>query len=408
MKKQRLKHRFVSILDSFISSQYLHHTDQHYQARLLVGCILSILFGMMVFWPFFSKIDALGAEAIQYYRLFVIPIFSYSLFLLWLLRTGDHYRFVAGSMVVLSAAVLFTGVLITGGPQITEMLPAMPIPMLLAFILLGLQAGTITAFAIAAMMIFLFLLDGLGVSFINVSPAGAAEALRAFNWAYSFITLGLLIGLYEEMSRRLLRERNLERSRLQHLATHDVLTGLPNRQRFEDEVQRALLMADRGQYAVAIAMVDLNSFKPINDRLGHQVGDLVLQMVGYCFNSQLRQTDLAARLGGDEFALILNHIHDEKDVSQLCEKLLAGLSIPIVLEDGQQVQVSASIGVALYPEHAHHAAQLLLQADQAMYLAKRRHPTGGYAISCPVNKSSHDCTSDIDQSNTPYPDSSLH
>jgi len=396
--QKKLKHGFFWLVDHFISEQYVQGSDRYHQARLLVGCILSIAFGLIVFWPLFMSMESLGSKAQHYYPLFAAPVLIHMLLLLWILRIGNYYRFAAISMVAVTLLALFAGIYITGGPQLTQILPLLPVPMVLAFILLGLWGGLITSIVIVILNSLLFWLDFTGVSFVNVSPIEAVGVLRIFNWIYSFTMLTLLVGLYEGMSLRLRRERNLERTRLQHLATHDVLTGLPNRKHFEEEMQRALRMAERGQYAVAIAMVDLNGFKPINDQLGHQVGDLVLQVVGHCFKHQLRQTDLAARLGGDEFALVLNHIRGDGDVALVCEKLLESVSTPVVLDNGQHVQVSASIGVALFPQHASCAAQLLLQADQAMYLAKRRYPAGGYLISDPPNKSNHDCTSGTDRS----------
>lgn len=395
---KEFQQRFFRLIDWFISDQYVRYSDHYHQARLLVGCILSVVFGLVAFWPFYMSIESLGTDARHYYPLLATPVLFYMLLLLWLLRTGNHYRFAAVSMVMVTVVVLFAGISITGGPQHTQILPLLPVPMILAFILLGLQIGLITSATIMILNGVFFLLQFIGFGFMNVSPMEAVGALRVFNWVYGFTMLTLLVGLYEGMSLRLRRERNLERNRLQHLATHDALTGLPNRKHFEEEMQRALQMAERGQYAVAIAMVDLNGFKPINDRFGHQAGDVVLQMVGYCFKRQLRQTDLAARLGGDEFAFILNHIRGDGDVALVCKKLLESVSIPIVLGNGQHVQVSASIGVALFPQHANCAEQLVLQADQAMYSAKRCYPAGGYSISHPPNKSSRDCTSDTDQS----------
>jgi diguanylate cyclase len=159
-----------------------------------------------------------------------------------------------------------------------------------------------------------------------------------------------------------------------YAATHDVLTGLPNRKLFEDRARSALAQAQRDSGAFAIGYVDLDRFKPVNDTYGHAVGDALLRAVGQALSEAVRATDTVARVGGDEFLLLLTplkgHPEDEAGATtrRLNEKLHSLKEI-----DGRPVDISASIGLAFYPTHAHTIESLLLFADQAMYAHKRRH-----------------------------------
>jgi diguanylate cyclase (GGDEF)-like protein/PAS domain S-box-containing protein len=155
-----------------------------------------------------------------------------------------------------------------------------------------------------------------------------------------------------------------------YLATHDVLTGLPNRLLFHERLIQALARAHRSGARVAIMFLDLDHFKDINDNLGHAVGDGTLVKVAKRLKSVLRDVDTVARLGGDEFAFIREDIHDVTQIEPVARKLLASVGEPI-LSEGHQVSVTPSIGVSIYPDHGSMPEELVDQADQAMYEAKK-------------------------------------
>ncbi|WP_143339729.1 EAL domain-containing protein [Ectothiorhodospira magna] len=157
---------------------------------------------------------------------------------------------------------------------------------------------------------------------------------------------------------------------LKHMAHHDPLTGLPNRVLLADRLQQAMLQADRRGELLGVACVDLDAFKPINDRFGHEVGDRLLVTIAQRMGQVLREGDTVARLGGDEFALVLVGFDQVETCRPLLERLLDAVSAPLE-EQGQQLGVSVSIGVTFYPQSEDiDADQLLRQADQAMYQAK--------------------------------------
>lgn len=158
--------------------------------------------------------------------------------------------------------------------------------------------------------------------------------------------------------------------RIRHLALHDPLTDLPNRTLFAEFFQQALEMAARNKSMLGLMYLDLDQFKPVNDRFGHGVGDQVLKHVAIRITSTIRSSDVVARIGGDEFLIILPDISGRDGAMHVAEKVLDKLSIPFWAE-GYNLNVHASIGIALYPEHAQAAEELELLADKAMYHAKK-------------------------------------
>ena len=152
-------------------------------------------------------------------------------------------------------------------------------------------------------------------------------------------------------------------------ATHDMLTQLPNRRLFEARLSRAVVSARRTNQRVAVVLVDLNGFKSINDRLGHDVGDEVLRAAAARMSSACRSSDLLARLGGDEFALVLPYVSSVAAAVAVAERVQATFSEACMVQD-LPVPVSASFGVAVFPDHANDAETLLRRADETMYSAK--------------------------------------
>jgi diguanylate cyclase (GGDEF)-like protein/PAS domain S-box-containing protein len=164
-------------------------------------------------------------------------------------------------------------------------------------------------------------------------------------------------------------ERRLYQTRIERQANYDTLTGLANRWLLHDRLEQALLTATSFGTRLAVAFVDLDRFKYINDSLGHHVGDELLKEVAARLLSCVRECDTVARRGGDEFVLLINGHPGPDAVQQIMERMLAAVSRPWIIEQGE-FQVSCSIGVALHPEDGEDARTLLKHADSAMYRAK--------------------------------------
>ena len=164
-------------------------------------------------------------------------------------------------------------------------------------------------------------------------------------------------------------ERKAMEEQVRRMAQCDPLTDLPNRRLFSDRLQQALVLAERERTRLAVMFLDLDRFKPINDRYGHAMGDLVLKEVATRIQSSLRASDTLARIGGDEFVVLLPHISSASDVVGVAEKIRQVLNQPFSV-DGQVMSLSSSAGIALYPEHGDTEQALVRNADTAMYYAK--------------------------------------
>src|ERR1700736_3339365 len=158
---------------------------------------------------------------------------------------------------------------------------------------------------------------------------------------------------------------------LRHLATHDALTGLPNRVLLDDRLAQAMALADRDQRSFALMVCDLDRFKLINDSLGHRAGDELLQEVARRLNTVVRTADTVARFGGDEFVLIGTSIGDAQDAENLAARVMQVLRDPVRIA-GIDIHTSPSIGIAMYPDDGATMQALLAHADAAMYSAKQQ------------------------------------
>ncbi len=187
-------------------------------------------------------------------------------------------------------------------------------------------------------------------------------AAQASSW---FIPL-LLIPLYavRKMGQISLAE--------EHQATHDSLTGLPNRKYLLQSMEGALSDCERGCEPFGLVILDLDRFKEVNDTLGHQTGDQLLQLVSKRLRTSLRDIDLVARLGGDEFAILLPGVEDQDEAFEVARRVRAALVEPFHLDD-VLLELEASIGIAMHPKHGAEVGTLMRRADVAMYVAKDTH-----------------------------------
>lgn len=172
-----------------------------------------------------------------------------------------------------------------------------------------------------------------------------------------------------------LRQTHSDLQTREHQALHDPLTGLPNRALLYNCLQQAINIGRREDKPFALLLVDLDRFKEVNDTHGHHKGDLLLRQLGPRLRNALRDSDTLARLGGDEFAVVLPHA-GAAEAALVAQKILDALEEPVVIE-GLSLEIGASIGIALYPEHGAETDLLMQRADVAMYAAKRG---GGYAV----------------------------
>ncbi|HET7712120.1 MAG TPA: EAL domain-containing protein, partial [Thermoanaerobaculia bacterium] len=166
-------------------------------------------------------------------------------------------------------------------------------------------------------------------------------------------------------------ERTYAEEQIRHLAYHDTLTSLPNRLLFKDRLAVALAQAQRAHLRVAVLFLDLDRFKVINDSLGHNVGDELLQAAAERISHCVRESDTVARLGGDEFTLLLPSIQRSEDIAPVAQKILEAMRQPFMIQ-GREFFTTASIGISLYPDDGSDPETLIKNADTAMYQAKEQ------------------------------------
>ncbi|MCX7192032.1 MAG: sensor domain-containing diguanylate cyclase [Proteobacteria bacterium] len=174
-----------------------------------------------------------------------------------------------------------------------------------------------------------------------------------------------MIGTHADITER----KNME-ERMRHMAHYDLLTELPNRALITERLQQAVIKARRDKTHMAVMFLDLDRFKPVNDTLGHDIGDLLLKQVAGRLSGSMRASDTVARLGGDEFVVLLHAIDHEHDAAVVAGKILHALNQPFRVAD-HEISISGSIGIAAYPQHGEDEKLLLINADIAMYHAKK-------------------------------------
>jgi diguanylate cyclase (GGDEF)-like protein len=184
--------------------------------------------------------------------------------------------------------------------------------------------------------------------------------------------IGVLARSFHQMQneiRQQLNDLQENREELEHMARHDVLTGLPNRRAFQERLDHALSRAQRSGERFALFFIDVDNFKSINDRWGHGGGDALLKIVALRLVATTRKVDAIARMGGDEFVVLLNTPPQREGVANIAEKLLDSMRSPILYR-GNELQIGFSIGISLYPDDGRTAAELMARADRAMFDAK--------------------------------------
>ena len=224
----------------------------------------------------------------------------------------------------------------------------------------------------------LFMLAGYALVInlmMNLKPDKVDVLIEWYQWLWlalllpSFALIGARISAMRARILRANQELTNALSTIQDMATHDSLTGLPNRASLSDTLQHAITKAQRGKQGLAVFFIDLDNFKSINDTLGHPTGDQLLREVARRVRASIRESDLVARLGGDEFVVMVDSVSDRLGLQLLAGKILSAIGELTMLES-HEVKVTASIGIAVYPDDGVDVSALLANADMAMYRAK--------------------------------------
>lgn len=361
--------RKLSVLN-YLNRHLPDDPEVRFRARLLFGILLTIVALTGVETLFFLLVaGAHMDEATRQWSLWVIGALQFVLLGLTALLLRGHYRIAnAGTAIVTTLAIL-SAVFYTSGIPTSPALPLLLSAAVTCFCLLGMRVGIAVGIALP-------LLAGLqwyvSVRFGWFPPALQSRKNPVIDVllinGVNYLTVMVLVVVYERINAKLRVELDAERRRLAHFAAHDELTGLANRRFFHQQLELACARSDRGGHAIAVLYIDLDGFKQINDALGHRAGDEVLAVIATRLKNELRRGDLVARLGGDEFAVIVDPVGSDREIAAFCARLREVIAAPLPIGGS----VGASIGVALYPSQAASVDHLLSHADAEMYRQKRR------------------------------------
>jgi diguanylate cyclase len=290
---------------------------------------------------------------------------------LWALRTA---RFELANTVLLVTATVSISVLVWQNSGLRD--PAMlAYPAILAFA--STMGGRRLFLFLLAMILLVVALVGVAnlqgwhVNAVPTHTLGSTINVSIVLSLTAFLIWLMAGDLRAALAKLTAENERVRRSqmRIEFLATHDSLTGLPNRILARDRFGHAIAIARRHQTMAALVFLDLDNFKSVNDSLGHPQGDELLRTVGDRLTKVLRDSDTVCRQGGDEFLILLGDVRDSGDVAEIGEKLLGQLTAPFLL-DGLEVSTSGSMGIAMYPGDGTDFDELLKKADIAMYVAK--------------------------------------
>jgi diguanylate cyclase (GGDEF)-like protein len=269
---------------------------------------------------------------------------------------------------------------VTGGYMGSPLAVLVVLAPAFAFLLMGLRQGIIWSGLAMGTLLLLWILEQkliLEPSQLLTHPVVKRNLTLAVPMTVGAMVIAVMI-IYEVITERLREELKEEKDKFKWDASHDALTGLPNRPEFFHRLQLGMRNAEVNQQSLALVYVDLDGFKPVNDELGHHAGDEVLKVVSRRLQSILRGSDSLARLGGDEFAIILQGVSTNREMMDgILAKALHAISEKMII-DGKEISVGASMGVVYYDKDESDMTALCRKADIAMYKAKENKNTWSY------------------------------
>ena len=363
--------KLLALFETFIPANVRKNPADLMRAYILVGVVfMNVITGILCTIGIYAALELPLHTKAGIASALVLMNIGYIATLLVFRRTANHR--VAGNFLISSLLfVISYPVFLSGGFNESPIVPVLSILPVMGFLLLGLRSGLLWLLATALWCIALSWMAEHNLFAIQMVPDEHSRHLLRIGLQVIFMAsncAALLV--YEIMNERLKLQLHAERNEFEQRASHDSLTGIPNRFEFFRRLGSGMIECQDRKQKLAVLYIDLNGFKPINDRYGHQAGDQVLQTIAKRLQQTLRLSDTAARLGGDEFGLVLPGIHVPEDLLHIRTKVLQAVREPIKLADGNIVEISASMGAAIFPDDATEMNLLCSHADEAMYQNK--------------------------------------
>lgn len=392
----------ITWVDNIVGDYFIHDVELLFRARILASAWL--LFSALFFaFSIVPIVLPLKPDAKLYGITLCLVMGAVLAGFVFRFKHSGNYRLYANLSLAFAFSALSLSVFLASSPKHSPTIGLFYVVPVLATFFLGRLSGLVWSAACIFMYALFMLLDELGVPFAGVFDQAFHSEVTASSYLLGFIGVLGLVFSYEVSNKHLREARDLEYQRYEFLAEHDALTKLANRNTFDSRLAQLIGQIDQRKNGEILALLyfDLDGFKPINDRFGHKAGDEVLKVVAVRVKDILRDDDMLARVGGDEFIILLKDVDAQVSVTNIAEKILARIAEPIDISDAlnhshevnvldskmaksrgltlvsggkdtKKVGVSASIGIALYPDHSEDIEQLKILADKAMYRAKKK------------------------------------
>lgn len=342
-------------------------TEEH-RDRLFLQVLLSLLVNILALLGIFYFLIPLSDQGRTTGGLLLWGVLAVTLGITALFLKFGLRNVCATILLATLGGVLFGASFVLGGVMSPTMIFMLAIPVLAATLMHSRAAFVWTALTVAAWLAIL-LMESNGVAIQRVTREENVGIVQVISLLGTVLVVMAVLGSYVAANSRLrsaMMEKNL---RLDYLASHDPLTGIPNRRAFFEQAQQCLGRANRTGKLFALVVIDLNDFKQINDGLGHKTGDAVLQHFADRLNSGFRDTDFVGRLGGDEFGVILEPVDSADSVVEALQRFHAGFEGQLDV-DGAIVRYAYATGVSVYPEQGDNIVDLYESADASMYHSK--------------------------------------
>ena len=352
------------IVGTFIPPDLASDSDNLHRYQLFIAVNLSLVVVILlaqIYSIFHSGLPAGGAA---WTLGFTLPLQLWLLAALALFRLTQRFDAAVNSSLGLMLLTVAGVIAFLGGPLGSVSVSMLFAPPIFAFVLLGLKSGLIWAVSVYVVVMAAGVMELMGVEFPDIEETPNPKVGELIHLTVAYIAIMVMIVLYEFSNRRYRQE-------LVRIAQRDDLTRLPNRTAFYRYIGDAIAYYEARQIPFALAYIDLNNFKPVNDEYGHAAGDAALREFSERLGRVIRSQDQLCRLAGDEFAILLNDCADERLARLVVERLRRQMEKPILLDNGHAITLSASIGLAYYPRDATTLEALLHVADERMYRHKR-------------------------------------
>lgn len=360
--------RFSSALSHWLHPDLSRDEDVRQRALTLATAIIALL-GLLAFGLIASFIAPSTEQTSRFGYPIVLGAASLLIANLIGLKKYGCYTLSAHLTVVVPFLAIIAGICVTGGPARSPVTHLICVPIIMSFYFLSPGRAVLMNGVFIAITFTLLKMEQAGFAFTNALHAHQYHHVNLIIAVIDLSFIGILAAIYQYTSNGLRRQLRTEHQKAVELANNDLLTGIANRRRFEDELDESLRNSTINPY-FSLCVVDLNDFKPINDKYGHHVGDEVIREVAQRIRDEIRKVDFVARLGGDEFVLIIRNVENhQSNPMPLLQRVLKRIEAPIETSAGC-LCVSGSIGLALYPEHGTEPVSLMQAADAAMYHAK--------------------------------------